>query len=400
MVDREELEYIIAQMSHKNMSQDLAMFFITQDYVTVNDIFYHSFFTQPQFYVDVFKSILDYAVYMIKQYRSDEICRDILMKLSCFDYSTELVVNGRTNPDALVSELIEKMLMAFQEFGAPQDISIAVSIIQDNPNISSSVLKYILLHNRRLDSLDMFLNIMSSGYFNYQDTIDLLIHRNTYTDYTTIDDFLYRILLDTDAVIPFLYSVMQRFAIYTNQDGSMSVYHKSKDKNEIELLNHLREFLFNYIFGVAETDLFNCVNGIYAQAKNENNTAAQLIFNQYQLWVTDKERFNTRVANYTDHHYEEPVNMFDEQIWHDFRYNAYIINYITNLESSDNFMVFIKCFNINRLRIFKDGNSELAKLIMERLTKDENTANYVMAGLDLNVYYFLDLKEVNINESI
>lgn len=400
MVDREELEFIIPQMSAKNMYEDLAMFFITQDNVSCDDIFMHDFFTPPQFYVDVFKSILSYSVYMIKNYRSDEICRDVIMKLSCFSHQTELVIDGLVNKDAIISEFIEKLLLAFQEFGSQQDLSIAMGMICENQNISSSVIKHILINNRRLDSMDVFLNIISSGYFNYQDTIDLLINRNEYTDYTTIDDFLYRILIDENEVIPFLYSVMQRFTMFQTQDGSIDVVHKSKDKNEIDLLNHLREFLFNYIFGVAETELFSLVNYIYTQYKNENNPAMQMVYNKYQLWVTNIERFNTRVQNYTDHHYEEPVDMYDESIWQEFRYNPNIISYIADLESSTNFGVFIKCFNIMRLRIFQDGNTELSKIIMENLTYDENVANYVMAGLDLNVYYFLDVKGVTLNGSI
>ncbi len=400
MVEREELQFIIAQMSRKNMSQDLAMLFITQDNMTLNDVFQHSFFTEPEFYVDVFKSILDYSVYMIKQYRSDEVCRDILLKLVCHGYSENLVSGGQANPDTLVSELIEKILLALQEFGSQQDLSIGIGVLQENPNISSKLLKHILLTNRRLDSLDMFMNIISSGYFTYQDTIDLLVHRNTYTDYTTIDDFLYRILLDTNVVIPFLYEVMSRFCFFQNPDGSIEITHRSKDKNEIELLDHLREFMFNYIMGVAEMDLFTFANSAYTRSKNENNTALQMIFNQYQLWVTSQERFDTRISNYTEHHHEEPVDMYDVSIWERFRHNACVLGYITNLDFTDNFGIFIKVFNINRLRIFKDGNSEMAQLLMENLAKDDYTAQFVTAGLDLNVYYFLDIKGVNFNGSI
>ena len=400
MVDREELEFIVSQMSYKNMYEDLAMMFVTQDYMTSNDIFIHDFFTKPEFYVEVFKSILNYAAYMIKNHRADEICRDIIMKLSCVSYETGLIVENQLNREAIVSEFIERLLLTFQEFGTQQDLSIAMQLICDNENINPNVLKHILIHNRNLDSLDIFLSIMSSGYFNFQDTIDLLIHRNTYTDYTTIDDFLYRILIDENKVVPFMYAVMDRFILFQNPDGSIDVMHKSKDKNEIDLLNHLREFLFNYIFGVAETDLFTLVNSVYAQCQVENNIAMQMIYNKYQLWVTDMERFNSRVQNYTDHHYEEPVDMYDEQTWQQFRYNPYVVSYIADLETSTNFGVFIKCFNINRLRIFKDGNSELSKFIMEGLTYDEVTANYVMSGLDLNVYYFLDIKGVTQNGSI
>ena len=400
MVDREELEFIVSQMSYKNMYEDLAMMFVTQDYMTSNDIFIHDFFTKPEFYVEVFKSILNYAAYMIKNHRADEVCRDIIMKLSCVSYETGLIVENQLNREAIVSEFIERLLLTFQEFGTQQDLSIAMQLICDNENINPNVLKHILIHNRNLDSLDIFLAIMSSGYFNFQDTIDLLIHRNTYTDYTTIDDFLYRILIDENKVVPFMYAVMDRFILFQKPDGSIDVMHKSKDKNEIDLLNHLREFLFNYIFGVAETDLFTLVNSVYAQCQVENNIAMQMIYNKYQLWVTDMERFNTRVQNYTDHHYEEPVDMYDEQTWQQFRYNPYVVSYIADLETSTNFGVFIKCFNINRLRIFKDGNSELSKFIMEGLTYDEVTANYVMSGLDLNVYYFLDIKGVTQNGSI
>ena len=400
MVDREELEFIVSQMSYKNMYEDLAMMFVTQDYMTSNDIFIHDFFTKPEFYVEVFKSILNYAAYMIKNHRADEICRDIIMKLSCVSYETGLIVENQLNREAIVSEFIERLLLTFQEFGTQQDLSIAMQLICDNENINPNVLKHILIHNRNLDSLDIFLSIMSSGYFNFQDTIDLLIHRNTYTDYTTIDDFLYRILIDENKVVPFMYAVMDRFILFQNPDGSIDVMHKSKDKNEIDLLNHLREFLFNYIFGVAETDLFTLVNSVYAQCQVENNIAMQMVYNKYQLWVTDMERFNSRVQNYTDHHYEEPVDMYDEQTWQQFRYNPYVVSYIADLETSTNFGVFIKCFNINRLRIFKDGNSELSKFIMEGLTYDEVTANYVMSGLDLNVYYFLDIKGVTQNGSI
>ena len=397
MISREELEYIVRQMSHKNMYEDLAMMFVTQDYMTSDDIFINDFYTEPEFYINVFKSILSYSTYKIKNYRSDEVCRDVLMKLSCITYETELIVENQLNREAILSEFIEKLLVAFQEFGSQQDLSVAVALIRDNPNIAPSVLKNILINNRRLDSLDVFLNIMSSGYFNFKDTIDLLIHRNTYTDYTTIDDFLYRILLDENTVIPFMYAVMERFILFQNPDGSISVYHRSQDKNEIDLLNHLREFLFNYIFGVAETELFTLVNSIYTQCKNENNAAMQMIYNKYQLWVTDVDRFNTRVQNYIDHHYEEPVDMYDEEIWHEFRYNPNVIMYIADMETSTNFGVFIKCFNINRLRLFKDGNSETAKLTMDGLMRDPDMANYVMAGVDLNVYYFLDLKGVKPN---
>lgn len=400
MVEREELEYIISQMSGKNMSQDLAMLFITQDNVSCDDIFLRDFFTPPQFYVDVFKSILSYCVYMIKNYRSDEICRDVVMKLSCFSHQTELVVDKLVNKDAIISEFIEKLLLAFQEYGSQSDLSIAMGMICENTNIASSVVKHILINNRRLDSLDVFTNIISSGYFNYQDVIDLLIHRNTYTDYTTIDDFLYKILIDENEVIPFLYNVMERFTLFPNPDGSITVYHKTKNKNEIDLLNHLREFLFNYIFGIAETDLFSLVNSIYAQYRDENNPAMQMVYNKYQLWVTDVERFNNRVANYIDHHYEEPIDMYTDEIWQEFRYNPNVISYIADLETSTNFGVFIKCFNIMRLRIFQDGNTELSRLIMENLTYDEVTANYVTAGLDLNVYYFLNIKGVTPNGSI
>ena len=87
-IDPEELDHVLQQFTFKHFSNDMALFFMTQN-VDYNDLFKYSSISNSKFYKDVFTYMLAFMVDKANRGRVSEWIWNITSKMYWTTYRTD-----------------------------------------------------------------------------------------------------------------------------------------------------------------------------------------------------------------------------------------------------------------------------------------------------------------------
>ena len=389
----EELQHVICEMTTKNMYSDLAMLFITLPQMTLDDLFLLEHQISSKFYINVFKYLVTYSKKKIDNGSINSIVDDIIIKLEADSYSNiKEYPNGSVVRNSLIVGYLDNIIEHSYIKLPHMDFLILIDNIFYGKGIATDIMKTLLLKHKHINILNILSTVISKDYFSVSDLLDILVDRNKYADISSIESFINYMFVDREKMIELMYELMKRYKMILGDDGSSyKVTHISNNKSERELYDNIRRMLFNVIYGEADMDLYNFANGSYTRYAMEGDTKRQLLYNKYQLWCASPERYITRVKNFTNNSYEEPDDMFDDNEWSIFSKDVFVKQYIFDIEDTGGFNLFIKGFNVSRLKIFQFNNSEQIMHLVNRIQSNED-AGYFIKGSDPKIYYFLDCK--------
>ena len=389
-ISREELEYIIDQLTIKNMPQDLAMFFITQD-IDYDDIFYDEWRAPVKFYKMVFAYIFEYIKTKIDKGQIDSAVRDVFMKLPCYRYEKKLVINKTPCRDAFAVALVRGTLLHLYSNNDLDGINHIINVLLSGSDFNPTVIYEILRDEPELCHQYIISNLISGEYLNANQVFELLLERAKVTTMETIRQLILEIFNNKDMLLEFAAVVFSHYLIRTyKKDDKIVVDVKCDCGGERrEHIDNMREFMKEIIWIDAELEFFDFLEETKSRYAKIKDMYLAGIYDTYSRWFGSKYREETALTNMLWNGYEEDLDRMslDIEAMNTVSRDALNIIYIGDGRLLDGYELFIKLFNLNRFMLSIHRNTfTIREIIMSNL-EDNNLA--VNLAIDLSFYIFL-----------
>lgn len=389
-ITKPEIEHIVDQFTIKNMPQDLAMFFITQD-IEYDDIFYDDWRTPVKFYRYVFSYIYAYVKNKIDRGELELAVRDVFTKIPCYNYNKKLVENGIAVRDGFAITLLKGTMMYLYRDNDLDGINHLINVVMNNANFSPFIIYNIMMEEPELCHQYILSNMISGDYFTTDQIFELLLQRAKVTTIGTIRELVLELFNNKDALLSFAAVVFSQYSIRTYKKGdSIKVDVKCLAKGERkEHIDNLRDFMKEIIWIDAEIDFFDFLEETkmkYARAKDMYLAG---IYDTYSRWFGSKYREDTAIANMLWNGYEEDLNemQLDIEACNAISRDALNLLYIGDSRMLEGYELFLKLFNINRFHLSMHRNTDtIREIIVDALNENVLPVNL---ALDLNFYIFL-----------
>ena len=389
-ISRNELEHIIDQFTIKNMPQDLAMFFITQD-IEYDDIFFDDWRAPSKFYKYVFSYIYEYVKGKIDRGQLDIVVRDVFSKLVCYNYTNKLVVNEIPCRDGFASLLIRATFKYLYKDNDLDGINHLINILMNNRNFNPSVIYDIMMNEPELCHQYILSNIISGEYMTIGQVFELLLKRARVTTMDTIRELVLQIFNNKNLLLEFAAVVYSHYMISTYKKGDEVIVDiKCTSSGERKTyIDNMREFMKEIIWVDAELEFFDFLEETkmtYARSKDMYRAG---IYDTYSRWFGSKYRESTAIANMLWYGYEEDLNemSLDIEAINTISRDAYNILYIADGRLLDGYDLFIRLFNFNRFLMSMHRNTDSIRDIIVSNMDDNPTA--ISLAIDISFYIFL-----------
>lgn len=395
-ISDEEKIRILTEMSTKKLAWELSQMFYSRDEFNSDDLFFLRFQCPYKFYLDVFKHLYFFTIKQLDKGKIDEVLMSVFSKLIIDEYPLKNDKNEYPNPDYIVSRFLESVLLyVMREYGNYNIACQIITTVCSSDDVNPNVIKEIIIRNRELLTLDIIRDVIRSEILISDDIIDILIEMNKYYDNDTIDDIISDLYFNKDLLLNFTKSVMRRFRIVVDEKTLKSgkiliketVIPIYKNKNEKELLLHLREYLSEVIYSSAELEMFEFVTNAFTVYMADGNKLLSDLYNEYLHWLGSKERDENKSKNFHQYGYEEGDFWYEDAYW-ELSTDLFIKGYILEIDKLTDFDLFIRIFNVNRFKLFQYKN--LIPIAFRVSFASDYSEWYVDNGLDINMYLFLN----------
>lgn len=392
-IKQEELDHILTQFSWKNLYNDMAMFFITQD-IDYEDIFAKAWVVEPSFYKNVFRVIYAYVINKIDKGQYELAVRDVFLKLKCNRYDTRISIDGKINPNGLAIILIKKTLEYLMRDG---DVDVAnhfIDICMVNPNFNRDIMFGILKSEPDLCHQSVLSNLIAGEYLSIEDIYELIILRAKVTPLSTVKDLVLEIFNNKEMLLGFASCVFKEYNIWIDtKNDNKTVHLDNKCRGERkEIVDNLRDFMIEIIWIDAELEFYDFLNQAKVEHRNCRNIHMANIYDLYIKWFGSKSREDNFMSNFLWSGYEENREelYLDDQALGDVSRDVCMLKYITDMGLLDGYDLFIRMFNINRFLISNHNNYGTIKRHID--ASMETNSPFIWLAVDSAFYIFLCLR--------
>lgn len=392
-IKREELDHILTQFSWKNLYEDMAMFFITQD-MDFDDMFCKDWVVEPSFYKNVFRVIYAYVINKIDRGQYELAIRDVFLKIKCNRYDARVAIDGRINRDGLSILLIKKTLEYLVRDGDIDTANHFIDICMVNPNFNRDVMFGILKSAPDLCHQSILSNLISGEYLSIEDIYELIIMRAKVTPLSTIKDLVLEIFNNKEMLLGFASCVYKEYNIWIDTKGDDKTIHldnKSKGERK-EIVDNLRDFMIEIIWIDAELEYYDFLNESKVAHRSCKNMYMAQIYDIYIRWFGSKSREENFMSNYIWTGHEENCDelYLNDQALGDISRDVCMLKYITDMGLLDGYDLFIRMFNINRFLISNYNNFGTIKRHIDN--NIESNSPFIWLAVDTSFYIFLCLR--------
>lgn len=398
-IKEEEKIHIITEMSTKKMAWELAQMFYSREEFTSDDLFYLRFQCPYKFYLEVFKHLYFLTIKKLDSGKIDDVLMNVFTKIYIDYYPNKTDKNDFVDPNYLVSRFLESVLVyVMKEYSNYNIVCQIITTVVSGNSVDSSVIKEIIIRNRELLTLDIIRDVVRSEILSSSDIIDILVEMHKYFDNDTIDEIISDIYFNKELLLKFTRAVMARFKISLDEiyerNGNIKakevIFPKYKNKNEKELLIHLREFLTDIIYSSAEIEMFEFLNKALQGYLESGNIYLSDIFKDYIHWFSSSEREKVRSKNFYKYGYEEG-EVFSIDTINELAMDIFTKAYIIEIDKLSEFDIFLRVFNVNRFLIFQFKNYIPVAYRIDFAY--DYSSWYIDNGLDMDMYLFLNPKK-------
>ena len=396
-ISREELDYIMRQLTWKNMSYDMSMFFITQD-IDYDDMFILDFMTDKQYYIDLFRHIWSWCKGKIDNGNVKQVCMDVILKLRCEDITDEMCYDtGWVRRDwfafALIRQILQYMVVRFD----PEGINTVIDHIVVNEGVDRKCLLPILLSDPQLCQDVILENIIKQEYLNTDDILTLILERGKVLDDDTIRGLVLGVFYNQTMLLDLAYSCMRYYNIgykINETDIDVHVDNRIQDAELRHVVDVIRGMISDIVYVEAEYDFYDFLEDSRLTYINSGDNHRSGLYAAYQRWMISDKREQTQIPNILELSYEDlssdtgfSVDNFDT-IMSDVK----MLEYITMIDAMDGFDLFKRVFNINRFQLCQYGRTGLISDKATSAANDYMSMRLIEMATDINLYLFLKLR--------
>lgn len=388
----EEKEFCMTQLSYKNMPNDMAMFFITQD-IEYDDIFFVDYWIKEDFYNNVFLYLFAYIKDKIDRNLFSEVLRDVFLKLNIRRYYHATIdYDGTISRDGYGCGLIDATFKYLLENAKYNDINALVDTIVINERISPNILFPTMMANPGLCHYEVMENLIHSDYLPMSCIVELFLERMKVTDFNSVKELIQTLFINKEMFLEMLYAIMQYYEIsYSIKDDKSTVTIECNSEGERkENLEQIRRFMCTFIWVDAEMDFFDWIDTSRIIHLESHDLYRSNIYSLYKRWYDSWDRADNAVPNMLFYGAEDYIMTefdMDTEAYGAINKDLLLKRYIFDMDTFNGYDAFIRLFNLNRFKLCLFNSSED---IRTRIFKQINEYPlYIRMAVSMELYLFI-----------
>lgn len=397
-IDRDEVEHIIGEMVHRNMSSDLAnMFLRTENIIDMDDIFIMGAFKENEFYEDVFKNLFQFFIQTI-EFQKDEFTamEKIINKL---DFTHYIPLTYSLNRNEKIehlksyyqSKLLDSIIHYLIDLRLDDALKVTLISIKENTNIPGPYIINSIYYDERFElNFKVVKFMIENELIDITSFIDNMHKMFKIYDTEFINDVLYDMFVFRENILLFLQVVYSYFIIYPSSDKRFNCDYIGPEHLR-ESIDYLKRFIKDIIITDIERDFFY----EYVSPGRDRFQAAgdKYRSNSYSKlydWYADNLESDLFMNNFLNNLYVDidgsrPLDN-DELLTMGSDLNT--IRYIVEMDHMTPYDLFVRTINLSRFELFTYRRERSIGEVLER-NMDNNTAMFIRMALDNNLVAFL-----------
>lgn len=386
-IDPEELDHVLQQFTFKNFSNDMALFFMTQN-VDYNDLFKYSSTSNSKFYKDVFTYMLAFMVDKANTGRFTEWIWNITSKMYWTTYRTD---NVYPFEDYYTSVFFRDMFKYLLQKGMDILVITTIDALSNNPEVDPKCIVDLIVFNKEFRTRSIITYMMQVDRLSSTDILNLiLLEYDRSKNPDTLMILMEEYALTKDYYIDLLDTLKDMYTVVMNEEHNKRYVHiapvvKSKYNKALDLV---KTSITRVINQDADLDIYQKLDEAALTHEMNHDIRRANLYRSIKDWLVSEERYNTRQASLIWFGYEDNDLMLTEDEYKLIASDILINEYMRDDRYLSAYEIFLRVYNLNRFRFLQ--NEQMYTLRDELISKLYRNGYPVYMALREDIKYLIN----------
>lgn len=383
----EELDHVLQQFTFKNLSNDMALFFITQD-VDYNDLFKYSSPTNSKFYKDVFTYMLAFMVDKAKTGRFSEWIWNITSKIYWTTYRTD---NNYPFEDYYTSIFFRDMFKYLLQNRMDILVITAIDALSNNPNVDPKCIVDLIVFNKEFRIRSIVTYMMQVDRLSSADVLNLiLLEYDRSKNPDTLMMLMEEYALTKNYYIDLLDTLKDMYTVVMNEENNKRfIYIAPVVKSKYnKALNLVKTSITTVINQDADLDIYQKLDEAALTHEMNHDIRRANLYRYIKDWLLSEERSNTRQASLIWYGFEDNDLVLSEDDHRLIVSDILINEYMRDDRYLSEYEIFLRVYNLNRFRFLQ--SEQMYTLRDELISKLIRNTYPVFMALREDIKYLIN----------
>jgi hypothetical protein len=386
-IDPEELDHVLQQFTFKNFSNDMALFFMTQN-IDYNDLFKYSSTSNSKFYKDVFTYMLAFMVDKANTGRFTEWIWNITSKMYWTTYRTD---NVYPFEDYYTSIFFRDMFKYLLQKGMDILVITTIDALSNNPEVDPKCIVDLIVFNKEFRTRSIITYMMQVDRLSSTDILNLiLLEYDRSKNPDTLMILMEEYALTKDYYIDLLDTLKDMYTVVMNEEHNKRYVHiapvvKSKYNKALDLV---KTSITRVINQDADLDIYQKLDEAALTHEMSHDIRRAHLYRSIKDWLVSEERYNTRQASLIWFGYEDNDLILTEDEYKLIASDILINEYMRDDRYLSAYEIFLRVYNLNRFRFLQ--NEQMYTLRDELISKLYRNGYPVYMALREDIKYLIN----------
>lgn len=386
-IDPEELDHVLQQFTFKNFSNDMALFFITQN-VDYNDLFKYSSTSNSKFYKDVFTYMLAFMVDKANTGRFSEWIWNITSKMYWTTYRTD---NVYPFEDYYTSVFFRDMFKYLLQKGMDILVITTIDALSNNPEVDPKCIVDLIVFNKEFRTRSIITYMMQVDRLSSTDILNLiLLEYDRSKNPDTLMILMEEYALTKDYYIDLLDTLKDMYTVVMNEEHNKRYVHiapvvKSKYNKALDLV---KTSITRVINQDADLDIYQKLDEAALTHEMNHDIRRANLYRSIKDWLVSEERYNTRQASLIWFGYEDNDLVLSEDEYKLIASDILMNEYMRDDRYLSAYEIFLRIYNLNRFRFLQ--SEQMYTLRDELISKLYRNGYPVYMALREDIKYLIN----------
>ena len=351
-IDPEELDHVLQQFTFKNFSDDMALFFMTQN-VDYNDLFKYSSTSNSKFYKDVFTYMLAFMVDKANTGRFSEWIWNITSKMYWTTYRTD---NVYPFEDYYTSVFFKDMFKYLLQKGMDILVITTIDALSNNPEVDPKCIVDLIVFNKEFRTRSIITYMMQVDRLSSSDILNLiLLEYDRSKNPDTLMILMEEYALTKDYYIDLLDTLKDMYTVVMNEEHNKRYVHiapvvKSKYNKALDLV---KTSITRVINQDADLDIYQKLDEAALTHEMNHDIRRANLYRSIKDWLVSEERYNTRQASLIWFGYEDNNLVLSEDEYKLIASDILMNEYMRDDRYLSAYEIFLRVYNLNKFRFLQ-----------------------------------------------
>lgn len=386
-IDPEELDHVLQQFTFKHFSNDMALFFMTQN-VDYNDLFKYSSISNSKFYKDVFTYMLAFMVDKANTGRFSEWIWNITSKMYWTTYRTD---NIYPFEDYYTSIFFKDMFKYLLQNGMDILVITAIDALSNNPEVDPKCIVDLIVFNKEFRTRSIITYMMQVDRLSSSDILNLiLLEYDRSKNPDTLMILMEEYALTKDYYIDLLDTLKDMYTVVMNEEHNKRYVHiapviKSKYNKALDLV---KTSITRVINQDADLDIYQKLDEAALTHEMNHDMRRAHLYRYIKDWLVSEERYNSRQASLIWFGYEDNDLVLSEDEHRLIVSDILINEYIRDDRYLSAYEIFLRVYNMNRFKFLQ--SEQMYTLRDELISKLYRNGYPVYMALREDIKYLIN----------